>query len=115
MEQWSILSNMLNYIQYDRHRKNYHNLGINTVNKSKNTLDIKEDKDMMELDFGPTPHTLMEEYLDVYEGNQSEIVNTTRFDENSNLSTTYLGKSDRSKTTHLKLKNPFLYRNKSIH
>ena len=27
MEQWSILSNTLNYIQYDRHPKNYHSLG----------------------------------------------------------------------------------------
>ena len=32
MEQWSILSNMLNYIQYDRHPKNFHNLGISAVN-----------------------------------------------------------------------------------
>ena len=30
----------------------------------------------MELDFGPTPHILKEEYLDVCEGIQSEIVNT---------------------------------------
>ena len=36
IEQWSILSNTLNYIQYDRHPKNYHNLGISTVNKCKN-------------------------------------------------------------------------------
>ena len=28
MEQWSILSNMLNYIQYDRHPKNFHNLEL---------------------------------------------------------------------------------------
>ena len=28
MEQWSILSNMLNYIQYDKHPKNFHTLGI---------------------------------------------------------------------------------------
>ena len=28
MEQWSILSNTLNYIQYDRYPKNYHSLGI---------------------------------------------------------------------------------------
>ena len=68
MEQWSILSNTLNYIQYDRHPKNYHNLGISAVNKYRNTLDIKEDRDMMELDFGPTPHLLKEEYIDVYEG-----------------------------------------------
>ena len=35
MEQWSILSNMLNYIQYDRHPKNYHNIGISAVNKTR--------------------------------------------------------------------------------
>ena len=40
MEQWSILSNMLNYIQYDRHPKNYHNLGISAVNKYKKTIQI---------------------------------------------------------------------------
>ena len=28
MEQWSILSNTLNYIQYNRHPNNYHSLGI---------------------------------------------------------------------------------------
>ena len=33
MEQWSILSNMLNYIQYDRYPKNYHSLGISAVVK----------------------------------------------------------------------------------
>ena len=33
-----------------------------------------------------------EEYLDKYEGIKSEILNTTRFDKNSDLSTTYLGK-----------------------
>ena len=49
---------------------------------------------MIELDFGPTPNILKEEYLDVYEGIQSEILNTTRFDKNSDLSTTYLGKSE---------------------
>ena len=39
----------------------------------------------MELDFGLMPKILQEEYLDVYEGIQSEVVNTTRFDENSDL------------------------------
>ena len=33
-----------------------------------------------------------EEYLDRYEGVILEILNTTRFDENTDLSTTYLGK-----------------------
>ena len=35
-----------------------------------------------------------EEYLDRYEGITSETFNTTRFNENSNLSTTYMGKSN---------------------
>ena len=52
---------------------------------------------MLELDFDHTPDILKEEYLDVYEGILSEILNTTRFDENSDLSTTYLGKADKSK------------------
>ena len=40
---------------------------------------------------------LHKEYLDVYEGIQSVIINTTRFDENSDLSTTYSGKSDKTR------------------
>ena len=80
MEQWSILSSTLNYIKYNRHPKNYHTLGISTVNKSKNNLAIKEERDLIGLDFGPTPNILKEEYLYMYEGIQSEILNTTRFD-----------------------------------
>ena len=38
----------------------------------------------------------------MYEGIQSEILNTKRFDENSDLSTTYLGKTDRSKNNKIK-------------
>ena len=115
MKQWSILSNMLNYIQYDKHTKNFHNVGISTVNIYKNHLDTNEERGMIELDFGSTLNILKEEYLDVYEGIQSEIVNTTRFGENSDLSTTYLGKSDRSKMTSLKQRGLFPYQSKDIH
>ena len=50
MEQWSILSNVLTYIQYDKHPKNYHNLSDNAVNKYKNSLDTSEERDIVELD-----------------------------------------------------------------
>ena len=33
MEQWLILSNIVNYIQYDRHPKNFYNLDIRAVDK----------------------------------------------------------------------------------
>ena len=107
MEQWSILSNTLNYIQYDRHAKNYHSLGISAVNKGGKNLCTKEERYILEFDFGPTPDILREEYLDIYERIQSEILNTERFDENSDLSTTYLGKVDRLKNSQIKAEESF--------
>ena len=35
MEQWSILSNVLNYTQYERYPRTYHTLSINAINKHK--------------------------------------------------------------------------------
>ena len=91
MEQWSILSNVLNYIQHGRFHTMKQMLDIKTVNKYKHELDMERGKEFRELDFGSTPFKLHEEYLDVYEGIQLEIVSATRFDENSDLNTTYLG------------------------
>ena len=79
---------MLNYIQYDNHPKIFHNFGIRAVNVYKICSDAKKEKGMVEIDFGPTLDISKEEHLNVYEGIQSEIVNTTQFDENSDLSTT---------------------------
>ena len=88
MEQWSILSNMLNYIEHDILLQNFHSLGISAVNVCKNNSGLEE-KNVIEVDFGSTPDVLREEYLDVYEGIHSKIVNTARFDKNLDLSTTY--------------------------
>ena len=60
---------------------------------------------MLELDFGDTSDKLKEEYLDVYKGMHSEILCTSRLDENSDLSTT-------KKTTKSRWMNHFLYQNK---
>ena len=80
MEQWSSLSNFLNYIQHDRHHTMNHALNIKAENKYRNNPETKEEKELVELDFGSMPLKLHEEYLDVYEDIQSEIVNTMRFD-----------------------------------
>ena len=67
MEQWSILSNVLNYIQHDKHHTVNHTLNIKAVNKyRKNNSETKEEKEPVELDFGNMPLKLHEEYLDVY-------------------------------------------------
>ena len=62
---------------------------------------------MIEIEFGSMPDVLREEYLDGSEGIHSEIVKPTRFDENSDLSTTYLGRSDRSQNDKFKAEEFF--------
>ena len=53
MEQLSILSNTLNYIQYARHPKNYHSLSISPVNKDRKSLctQEEEEKEMLRVRF----------------------------------------------------------------
>ena len=107
MEQWSIFSNVLNYIQHDRHNTMNHTLNIRAMNEYRSNPKTKEEKEFLELDFGSMPHKLCEDYLDVYEGIQSEIVNTTRFDENSDLNMTYLGRPDKTRYDKLKAEESF--------
>ena len=98
MEQWSIMSNAINYVQHSRFYSMNHTLDIKAVNtyKHKPSTDNKEFK---ELDFGIMPQKLQEEYMDIYEGIQSEIISSNRFDEKSDLSTTYLGIVDKENQT----------------
>ena len=96
MEQWSILSNVINYVQYSKNPKNFHTMSIKPINKNKvNVGSRKEDKDRFipQVSLVNTSDRLTEEYLDRCGEVQSEILNTTRFDENSDLSMIYLGRS----------------------
>ena len=51
---------------------------------------------------------MRDEYLDRYEGVISEILNTTRFAENTDLSTTYLGKLRMTQGDNLNVDERFL-------
>ena len=95
MEQWSILSNSLNYVQHSRFNSMSHSLNIKPVNRYKmkpNDSSFPSEREFREVDFGANSQNLQTEYLDVYEGIQSDIVSSNRFDENSDISTIYLGK-----------------------
>ena len=85
------------------------------MNKHKNNLGTRKEEESVELDIGSAPLKLCEEYLDVYEGIQLEIVNTTRFNENSEQSMTYLGRSNKARNDKLKAKNHFQFQNMGIH
>ena len=82
MEQWSILSNVINYVQYSKNPKDVHAMIIKPVNNKRLNLVTKDKNEDMSLrvDLTDAPNGSKEEYLDRYEGVISEILNTTRFD-----------------------------------
>ena len=57
-------------------------------------------KEFREVDFGTNSQNLQAEYLDVYEGIQLDTVSSSRSDENSDISTTYLGKTGQEESQY---------------
>ena len=55
------------------------------------------------------------EYLDIYKGIQSEILSTTRFDESSDFSTTYLGRVDTTRASKIKAEERVSYIRTKVH
>ena len=94
MEQWSILSNVINYVQYSKNPKDFHFVTIKSVKFNKIVKGKDKNKSLLKVNLVESSGRSREEYLDRYEGVKPEIVDTTRFDENSDLSTTYLGRID---------------------
>ena len=105
MEEWSILSNVLNYVQHSRFHTMNHTLDVKAVNRYKHKPNA-DNREFKKLDFGITPQKLQEEYMDIYEGIHSDIVSSNRFDKNSDLITTYLGGVNR-KDQQLKVEESF--------
>ena len=111
MEQWSILSDNIVYIRsvsyddmngvdikmvdYWDHRRMYKKMG-------------KEEGLRINIDFGESPEVLKGKYMDVHEDVYAEVVTTNRFDENVDLSTTYLGKIDMKREDIMKAEESFV-------
>ena len=106
MEQWSILSNILNYVQHSRLNSMNHTLDIKAVDKYK-YRHSNNSREFKELDFGTTPHKLQEEYMDIYEKIHSEVVSSNRFDKHSDISTTYFRRVNREMQNTLKAEESF--------
>ena len=66
MEQWLILSNVINYLQYDRNPKEFYNLDIKDIdqkNHSKIYYILQEvDRHVLNLDFSNSSDKLRGEY-----------------------------------------------------
>ena len=81
MEQWSILINVINYVQHSKNPKNFHKMSVKSTNENKTCIGRKQgekDRPMSEVSLVDTSNKLIEEYLDRY-GVKSEILVTTRF------------------------------------
>ena len=61
----------------------------------------------MDVDFGIYPDILKSKYLDMHEGVYTEMVYTNKFNENSDLSTTYLGQTKMMRDTKIKAEERF--------
>ena len=95
MKNWSILSDNVRYVQHDG--RTPHRLYLKTLDyKQHKELYCKlkdERNESLDIEFGINPETLKTNYLDLYEDVHAEMIYTNRFDENSNLNTTYLSQA----------------------
>ena len=73
-----------------------------------------EEGDSTDINFGANPETLKTKYLDLYEDMYAKMVYTNRFDENSELSTTYLGQTKMTSETKIKAEESFLITGQSF-
>ena len=109
MKNWSIFSDNVRYVQHDQ---------MTTQNLNFDTLDYRNHKDLylqlkeeqreaLDVDFDLYPDVTKARYLDVYEDIYAEMVYASKFDENSDLSTTYLGQTDMTRNTKIKAEERF--------
>ena len=110
MEQWSILSDNIVYVRsedndimnginiksidYREHKRMYRKMG-------------KEGGEWLDIHFGESPEIMRSRYMDVYDDIYAEVVMTSRFDENVDLSTTYLGRIDMKREEVMKAEESF--------
>ena len=106
IQNWSLLSDNVRYVQHDGKSKTPHKLDINTLDYHQyKALYCKlkgEKSHTLDVDFGIHPETMKSNYLHMYEGVHADMVYTNRFDENSDLTMTYLGQTKMTRETGIK-------------
>ena len=107
MKEWSILSDHVKYVMSDG-SETFHYLNIDQVNYRQEIGLYRElqEKRLLNanVNFDGSPDRLKVEYLDVYEGVYAKVISTDRFDEDTDLSTKYLGQLEMTKNTEVKAK-----------
>ena len=108
MKSWSIFSDNVGYIH---DQMTSQNLNVDTFNYRDHKdlyLKLKEEEwETLDIDFGLYPNITKARYLDVYEGVYAEMVYANKFNENSDLSITYLGQTKMTRDTKIKAEERF--------
>ena len=118
MEEWSILSDHVKYVRHGESEA-FQKLSIGSLNSRQNRdLYRKLNNEVMlksNLNFGKSLEKLKADYLDVYKGVYMEVISTDRFDEDTDLSTTYLGQVDMTRDTEVKGRRKLSHDSKRLH
>ena len=95
MKSWYIFSDNVGYVQYDQMTSQ--NLNIDTLDyRDHKDLYLKlkeEERETLDIEFGLYPDVTKSRYLDIYEVVYAEMVYANKFNENLDLSMTYLGQT----------------------
>ena len=106
---WSIFSDNARYVHHDKVTPQ--NLNIDTLDYTDCKYlyhKLREEKrETLDVDFGLYPDIIKSRYWDIYEGVYAEMVHANKFNENSDLSMTYLGQTKMMKDTKIKAKERF--------
>ena len=109
MRNWSIFSHNVRYVQHEQ--KTSPELDIDTLDyRHHKELYFKlkgEERETLDIDFGMYPDILKSKYLEVNEGVYAEMVYNNKFNENLDLSTTYLGQTRMTRDTKIKAEEQF--------
>ena len=110
MDQWSILSDNIIYIK-SKDSDVTNGINIKSINYREHKRMYrkmnKEGGERIDIDFGESPEGMKSRYMDVYDKVYAEVLTTSRFDENVDLSTTYLGRIDMKREEVLKAEESF--------
>ena len=110
MEEWSILSDHVKNVTHSK-SETFQKLSINSMNYRQNRdlyRSLNNEQTLKtNLNFGNSPENLKTEYLDMYEGVYVEVISTDKFDEDTDISTTYLGQVDMTRNTEVKAEENF--------
>ena len=109
MRNWSIFSDNVRYVQHEQMTP--HELNIDTLDyRHHRELYFKlegEERETFDVDFRIYPDILKSKYLDMYESVYTEMVYANKFNENSDLSTTYFGQTKMTRNTKIKAEERF--------